>query len=151
MKKGFFCVLIACLFSLPSLAQTIEHINPATLSKSPNYSQAVVTTGGRTIYVSGMIAVDKDGKLVGKGDFAAQARQVLNNIKLAVEAAGGTIANIVKIDTYMVNMNDLTTYRAIRLDFLKDLPNKPASTTVQVTRLVQDDYLLEVDAIAVVQ
>lgn len=143
---GFFCFA-----SLSSLAQTIEHINPPTLAKSPRYSMAVVATGGRTVYVSGLVSMDKDGKLVGKGDFGVQARQVMQNIKLAVEAAGGTLASIVKINTYMANMNDLGTLRAVRDEFFNGLPDKPASTTVQVARLFQDDYLLEVDVIAVVK
>ena len=149
MEKLFAFALL--LFSLPTLAQTIEHLNPPTLAKSPRYSQAVVATGGRTVYVSGLVAMDKDGKLMGKGDFKTQATQVLQNIKLAIEAAGGNLESIVKINTYLVDMNDLGTLRAVRDTFFSGLPNRPASTTVQVARLFQDDYLLEVDVIAVVK
>ena len=151
MRFRHFVFVPFILLALTTQAQTIQHINPPTLAKTPNYSHAVVTTGGRTIYISGEVAQDRNGTLVGAGDFRAQATQVLENIRLALEAAGGSVKDIVKVTTFMTNMDDLPAYREVRKQFFKDLPAMPASTTVQVSRLFQPGYLLEVEVVAVVK
>lgn len=151
MQIGISIATAFLLLASAVQAQTVEHINPPALYKTPNYSHAVAVTGGRTIYVSGEVAQDKNGNLVGAGDFRAQATQALENVRLALEAAGGSVKDIIKITTFMTNMDDLTTYREVRRQFFKDMPAMPASTTVQVSRLFQPGYLLEVEVVAVVK
>lgn len=151
MRFKHFVLLPFSFLTLTTHAQVIKPINPPTLAKTSNYSHAVVTTGGRTIYVSGQVSQDKNGNLVGPGDFRAQATQAFENVRIALEAAGGSAKDIVKITTFMTNMDDLPVYREIRKQFLKDLPAMPASTTVEVSRLFQPGYLLEVEVIAIVK
>jgi 2-iminobutanoate/2-iminopropanoate deaminase len=149
--KTWLLLVGGWFFGLSSSAQTIQYLNPPALAQNPNYSQAVVTTSGKTIYISGLVSQDKSGNLVGRGDFRAQATQVLTNIRLVLEAAGASVKDIVRINTYMLNMDDLVAYREIRTRFFSELSNKPASTTVQVSRLFQEGYLLEIEVTAVVK
>jgi enamine deaminase RidA (YjgF/YER057c/UK114 family) len=133
-------------------ASTKEFLNPKTLPPPTGYSQIAKTRGGTTIYLSGQVACDASGKLIGEGDFEAQAEQVFRNLKAAVEAAGGTMADIVKTNVYMlaeVDPGELTKYRAIR-DRYVNVAQPPASTFVVVSRLVRPGWLIEIEAIAVI-
>lgn len=128
-----------------------EHLRPEGLPNPPTYSQVVVASGKRTIYVAGQIAVDANGALVGANDLGAQTTQVFHNIGLALAAAGATHADIVKITTFVVNYKP--EHRAIIAEaraafFTKGQP--PASTLLGVTALAAPEWLIEVEAIAVV-
>jgi reactive intermediate/imine deaminase len=125
----------------------MRHINPPTLSPPRGYSHVVEVTGGRTIYVSGQIAVDKDGRVVGAGDFEAQTRQVFENLKAALDAAGATLADIVKITMFVTDISRLQTLRAVRDSYFTGAP--PASSLVEVSRLVLPELMVEIEAIAV--
>lgn len=128
-----------------------------TYPTSPNlaaprgYSHVVSATAGRTIYVAGQIAMDKDGNIVGKGDIRAQATQVLENVKAALAAAGATFSDVVKQNTYVVNLNSevLPVIREVRAQYFP-AENPPASTLVGVTALAFPDLLIEVEVVAVV-
>ena len=114
------------------------------------YSQAVVTTGGKLAFISDQVPEDAFGNLAGKGDIEAQTRQVLTNLKIMVEEAGGTVADIVKITIFMVEIT-LSSYEVVgRL--WKELfgGGYPASTMVEVNRLASPDWLIEIEAWAVV-
>jgi len=121
------------------------------LSTPRGYSHTVSVTGGRTVYIAGQIALDKDGNVVGKGDFRAQATQVLENVKAALAAAGATFADVVKMNTYIVNLSAdvLPVVREVRAQYFPS-ENLPASTLVGVTALAFPDLLIEVEVIAVV-
>jgi enamine deaminase RidA (YjgF/YER057c/UK114 family) len=129
-----------------------KFINPPTLSTPTGYTHVVtIAGGGKLIYLSGQISLDKSGTLVGKGDFAAQARQVHDNLLAALAAAGAKPADVVKINTYVVNYKP--EHRAVLRElrgpiFGKD--NPPASTLVGVQALALEDFMLEVEAVAVV-
>jgi enamine deaminase RidA (YjgF/YER057c/UK114 family) len=127
-----------------------DYLNPKTLSKAGAYTHTVSIEGAtRLVYVSGQIAFAQDGSVVGKGDMRAQSEQVFANVTDALRAAGATWADVVKMNGYMVNMNTeaVAAYREVRSRFLK--PGQlPASTLVGVTRLVHEDLLLEVEAVA---
>jgi 2-iminobutanoate/2-iminopropanoate deaminase len=114
------------------------------------YSHAVrVETGDAVwIHVSGQIANDLEGKLVGPGDLRAQTRQVYENLKAILEANGATFADVVKIGTFLTTLDDLAGMREIRAEYLTAEP--PASTAVQVVALVVPDAMIEVDLVAVV-
>jgi 2-iminobutanoate/2-iminopropanoate deaminase len=114
-----------------------------------NFSQAtVVEAKGRLIFVSGMTARRPDGSIAGVGDITVQTRQVCENIKAAVEAAGGTLDHVCRVDVYVRNMEHFDAIHAVRREYFK--PPLPASTMVEVTKMVSADYLIEINAIAVV-
>lgn len=126
----------------------IARINPAGLSTPAGYSHVVSVTGGRTIYISGQVALDAAGKLVGKGDLAAQTRQVFANLDVALKAAGASFNDVVKATYFMLDASHVQVVRDIRsLHFTMELP---ASTLLEVPRLASPDYLIEIEVIAVV-
>ncbi|HKA37470.1 MAG TPA: RidA family protein [Thermoanaerobaculia bacterium] len=128
----------------------IRHVQPAGLQNNPNYTHAVVVEEGRLVFVSGQVARDAAGKVVGPGDMKSQARQVFENLKIALEAAGSDFAHVVRLNSYLTDMNQMAAYRDVRVQYFGDLPRPPASTTIGVSRLVDPDLLLEVEAVAVV-
>ena len=124
-----------------------QHLNPSTVSTPRGYSHAVVVSGGKTIYLSGQISLDRTGKLVGEGNLKAQAQQVFENLKAVLEAAGATFADVVKFGIYMLDASQVQVVRDVRDTFIKaDAP--PASTLVEVRRLAREGLLLEIEAIA---
>ena len=116
------------------------------------YSHAVSVSGaGKLIHVSGQVAWDADGKVVGAGDMGAQSEQVFKNVTDVLRAAGASWDDVIKMNGYMVGVTPehVTAYREVRTRFLK--PGKlPASTLVGVTALVQPELLLEVECIAAI-
>ena len=131
-----------------------EHLNPDTLFPSLpiGFSQAVVTTPGRLVFLSGQTAWDAQKQIVGGNDLGAQTRQALHNVQLSVEAAGGTLADVVSLRIYIVNPKPGDTGpvgEALREFFPTDKP--PASTWIGVTSLAVADFLIEIEAIAVLE
>ena len=124
------------------------YINPAQLTKPTGYTHVVRTGPGKTVYISGQIAFDKDGKVVGAGDFRAQAVQVFENLKAALSAAGATFENVVKVTMFITDIKNAPILREVRTGYYGS--NPPASTLVQISGLVVPELLLEVEAIAVV-
>jgi 2-iminobutanoate/2-iminopropanoate deaminase len=125
--------------------------NPETVAPPiGTYSQAVRVETGDAVWisVSGQIAIDSEGNLVGPGDMRAQTRQVFENLSAILEANGATFADVVKIGTYLTTLDDLAGMREVRGEYLTAEP--PASTAVQVVALVVPDAMIEVDLLAVV-
>lgn len=120
------------------------------LSTPRGYSH-VVTASGTMVFISGQIALDKEGKIVGLGDMRAQAAQVYENLKAALAAAGATFADVVKQNTYVVGLNaeSIAAVREVRGRYLPDA-NPPASTLVGVTALAMDGLLIEIEMVAVI-
>ena len=106
-----------------------------------------VVTAGRLVFVSGCVATDAAGKLVGGSDVVAQARQVHENLKRCLAAAGATFADICKVTVFVRNMAHREAINTVRKEYFG--ASKPASTLVEVSRFVRDDYLLEIEATAV--
>ena len=130
-----------------------KYLNPPTLLQPRGFTHVVtVDGGGKMVFISGQVAVDKDGKLVGPGDLKTQIRQAAGNLKLALEAAGATAADIVKTNTYIVNYKQAD-YSALREARAELFPSgePPASTLVGVTSLAVDGLMVEMEAIAVVK
>lgn len=137
------------LAALPLAAQT-QFINPDGLSKPPGYTHVVVTRPGKIVYLSGQVGNDKTGKVV-SSDFRAQVEQVFANLKTALAAAGATFDNVVKLNYYVrdYSQDKRTAIRETR-DKYVNKEHPPASTLIGVAALASDDYLLEVEAVAVV-
>jgi enamine deaminase RidA (YjgF/YER057c/UK114 family) len=127
--------------------------NPPAIHKPVGYSHVAEVTKGKLVYIAGQVALDADGKLVGKDDFAAQARQVFANLKAALESAGASFHNVIKLNYYCADSVDpavhLPMVREIR-DGLLNTAAPPVSTFVVVRRLVRPEWLIEVEAVAVV-
>jgi enamine deaminase RidA (YjgF/YER057c/UK114 family) len=126
----------------------IRFINPPALNRPPTYTQVVEVAGpGRTIYISGQLGTSPDGKLV-SGDFRAQAEQVFKNLQAALASVGASFADIVKLNSYLRDIDDLHILREVRACYL-DPAALPASTTLEVTGFARPDALLEIEAVAV--
>jgi enamine deaminase RidA (YjgF/YER057c/UK114 family) len=131
---------------------SITRINPSELGTPPGYSQAVDVSAGRIIFISGQTAADRDGNVVGKNDFAAQAAQVFHNLGIALEAAGCTAANLVKLTVYLTDMDNLARYREARNRFFASVTPvaAPAVTLVEVAKLYGPEFMIEIEAIAAI-
>jgi enamine deaminase RidA (YjgF/YER057c/UK114 family) len=129
---------------------SITRINPPELGTPPGYSQVVDVSPSRIIFIAGQTAVDRDGNVVGKDDVAAQATQVFRNLAIALEAAGCTAANLVKMTVYLTDMDNLSRYREARNSFFASVtpPAAPAVTLVEVAKLYGPDFMIEIEAIA---
>jgi enamine deaminase RidA (YjgF/YER057c/UK114 family) len=129
----------------------LEHPRAEGLSHNPAYSHVVVASGTRTIYTAGQVPIDAQGALVGAGDLAAQVTQAMRNVGLALAAAGATYADIVKITTYVVGYEP--EHRVVigraRAPFFAGMA-PPASTLVGVAALALPEWLVEIEAVAVV-
>jgi enamine deaminase RidA (YjgF/YER057c/UK114 family) len=113
------------------------------------FSQAtVVEARGRLVFISGMTARRADGSIAGIGNIEVQTRQVCENIRAAVEGAGGTLDDVCRVDVFVRNMEHFDTIHKVRREYFK--PPLPASTMVEVTKMVSPDYLIEINAIAVI-
>ncbi len=127
-------------------------LSPPQLSKPVGYSHIAEVTSGRLIYISGQVALDASGNLVGKNDYPAQIRQVFANLNAALEAAGASFKNVIKLNYYVVDGVDRSqffAYREVR-DKYVDTTNPPAATVVIVRGLFLPDFLVEIEAVAVI-
>jgi 2-iminobutanoate/2-iminopropanoate deaminase len=129
--------------------RSVRFVNPPTLAPPPGYTHVVTTRGGRTVYIAGQVALDAEGNLVGAGDIGAQAEQVFQNLQHALEAVGANFGNVVKFGIYVTDFSEVGALRQIRDRYI-DVEHPPASTAVGVKRLFREDFLIEIDAIAVV-
>jgi 2-iminobutanoate/2-iminopropanoate deaminase len=125
--------------------------NAPDLASPAGYTHAVVVSGGKMIFLSGQVGMNKQGEMIGKDDFRAQAAQVFANIKLALAAAGATPKDIVKLNYYVVGLNHdkLVALRDVRDQYV-DKEHAPASTLAGVQTLFRDDAMLEVEAVAMI-
>jgi len=129
-------------------APQVKRTNPPDLSKPTGYTHIVEVTGpSRTIYISGQIAYDKDGKLVGEGDMKAQAEQVFKNLQTALTAAGAKFSDVVKMNSYITDMSKAQAVRDVRTRYFGEAT--PASTFVEFKGLVRPELLLEIEVVEV--
>lgn len=130
----------------------ITRLNPPELGTPPGYSQVVDVQAGRTIFIAGQTALDREGNVVGKNDFAAQADQVFLNLGVALQSVGCTAANLVKLTVFLRNMDHLPTYREARNRFFATTspPAAPAVTLVEVSGLYGPDFMIEIEAVAAI-
>ena len=123
---------------------------PDTMPRSVGYSQVVRVSDGILVFIAGQVALDTAGNLVGKDDFRGQIQQVFENLKAAVDAAGGTMNDVIKLNTYLLDLSHLVDFREVRDQYV-NLKAPPVSTAVQVTGLFRPEFLVEIEAVAVVR
>ncbi len=129
----------------------VQHINPDALSKNPAFTQIVTITGpAKTIYIGGQDALDTSGTIVGKGDIKQQVEQVLKNLQTALRASGAELEHIIKWNVYVVQGQPLQAAFEVFQQTWGRRPNPPAITMMFVAGLAHPDFLVEMDAIAVV-
>lgn len=145
-------LVTAALGGPPGNFRLFSLFNPEGLSNPRGYSHVAEIGGGKLVHIAGQVSLDASGALVGENDFPAQVRRTFENVKTAVEAAGGTFADIVKLNYYCVervNADQLPQLRQIRDSFV-NVEKPPVSTLLFVSRLVRPEWLIEIEATAVV-
>jgi reactive intermediate/imine deaminase len=145
--------MVLLMMPVVALAQArapqVKRTNPPELTKPTGYTHIVEVAGpAKTIYISGQIAYDKDGKVVGEGDMKAQAEQVFRNLQAALTAAGATFSDVVKMNSYITDMSKAQAVREVRARYFGEAT--PASTFVEVKGLVRPELMLEIEVVAVV-
>jgi len=118
------------------------------MPKSVGYSQLAIVERGKLAFIAGQVALDTSGNIVGENDIRAQLQQVFENLKAALTAVGGTFRDIVKWNVYYTDSSQLSVFREIRDEYI-DLKNPPVSTAVQVAGLFRPEFLIEIEAVAV--
>ncbi len=131
-------------------AGVTRRINPPELGSPPGYSQIVEVRAARLIFIAGQTALDRDGELVGRNDFAAQAEQVFENLGTALAVVGCDASNLVKLTVFLRNMEHLGAYREARNRFFATVTPAaaPAVTLVEVSKLYGPDFMIEIEAVA---
>jgi enamine deaminase RidA (YjgF/YER057c/UK114 family) len=128
----------------------IRRLNPPELGTPPGYSQVVDVRAERIVFIAGQTALNQEGELIGKGDFAAQAAQVFRNLNIALQSVGCTASNLVKLTVFLTDMDNLLLYREARNRFFATTttPAAPAVTLIEVSRLYSVDFMIEIEATA---
>lgn len=124
------------------------YMNPSGIADPSPSGFTAVVKAGNTVYIAGMVAQDENGNVVGAGDAEAQTRQIWRNIEVAVSAAGGSLADIVKTTTYVTGIEHAGAVRAVRGELFPS--NPPTSTLLVVSELANPAYVVEIESIAVV-
>ena len=129
-----------------------QFLNPPELCPTFGWTHVVTATGGKTVYVSGQVGVNARGEVVGKGDLRVQTEQTFENIKIALASAGATFRDVVKTNLYVVGLKPehVPMLREVRSRYVS-AEHPPASTLVGVSALVGADWLIEIEAIAVIR
>lgn len=151
MRSSLFTLVV--LVPSIAMAQTntahVTRTNPPTLSTPTGYTHVVEVNGpGKTIYIAGQVALDKDGKVVGAGDMKAQAEQVFKNLEAALTAAGAKFSDVVKMNTYVTDIAQVSVVREIRARYFGT--TTPASTLVQIIALARPELMIEIEVVAAV-
>ncbi len=129
-------------------SQSIRFVNPPDLPRPFGYSYVAEVSGGKTIYLSGQVALDRSGNLIGPGDLRAQTQQVFANLNAALAAVGADFSAVVKLTYFLLDIAQIQIVREVRDQFV-NVQQPPASSAVEVRRLFRDDVLIEIEAIAV--
>lgn len=147
---GLLTLISAAAATVTAQTPTIRRINPPTLSAPTGYTHVTVGSDGRTVHIAGQVALDAKGQLVGAGDFRAQTVQVFENLRLALESVGATFDDVVKTTTYVTDVANVPTFREVRN--LRIRPEQlPANTLVQVGALARPEWMIEIEAVAMLK
>jgi enamine deaminase RidA (YjgF/YER057c/UK114 family) len=125
---------------------TLRHIQPDSIHPTPGYTHVVV--GGGVVALSGQVALDREGRLVGRGDVAAQAGRVFANLEAGLAAVGAGLSDVLRLNTYITDAQFIAAFREVR-DRILPSP-QPASTLVVVSALADPEWLIEIEAIAAI-
>lgn len=143
--------LAALTMTAPLHAQPgVRRINPPTLSPPTGYTHVTVGHDGRTVHVAGQVSLDRAGQLVGAGDFRAQTAQVFENLRLALESVGATFADVLKTTTFVTDLGQLAAFREVRNQLIPQ-DQLPANTLVRVVGLARPEFLIEIEAVAMLR
>jgi len=110
------------------------------------YSQAILAQGSKLLFISGQVPVDKEGKLVGEGDFRAQAHQVFRNLQANLEAGGASWDSVAKLTVLLTDMENFPIFNEVRQEYLQ--PDYPTATAAAITSLVDPRWMIEIEAVA---
>ncbi|MCL1990604.1 MAG: RidA family protein [Defluviitaleaceae bacterium] len=130
------------------MSKLIKFSNPTEMSPTFGYSHIAVVRANETIYISGQVAFDQTGNIIGKGDVLTQAEQVFKNIDKALSALELGFDDIVKLTFYLTDISQMKYVREVRDQYI-NINNPPTSSAVEVSRLIHEDLLIEIEAIAV--
>jgi len=129
----------------------VSFVNPDTVHRPTGYTHVVSVEGpGKILYVSGQIARNQKGEIVGVGDLEAQTRQTFENLSSVLKSMGATLADVVKLNVYTTRLDQINQFRKIRDEYMPT-DRLPATTLVGVTGLAMKDLLIEIEAIAVLR
>lgn len=147
----FLLSVLVCLLCFDVFSQTVTLKNPEGVAKPKGYSHAAEIDLGKSkmLIISGQVAMDAEGRVVGMNNFEQQADQVFKNIKTIVESSGGTMNDVVKFTFYLRDVSNIVKVREVR-DRYVNTATPPASTLVEVSDLFRDEFLLEIEATAVI-
>ena len=148
---AFAAALATSAIAQSTTGPAVEFKNSPEISSPAGYSHAAVVTGGKIVFLAGQVGLNKQGRMVGKDDFHAQAAQAFLNLKAALNAVGAAPRDIVKLNYYVVGLNHdkLVALRDVRDQFI-DKAHPPTSTLAGVQALFRDDAMIEVEAVAVI-
>ncbi len=146
--RDFIACGFVCLLTAPAVAADLKFLNPDGLFKPSTFTQVVVAGGQTTVYISGQTARDDKGGIVGIGDLRRQTEKVFENLRTAVHAAGGSMQDVVKITTFVVNLKPDDRVWIGEL-VKKSFPRPPAHTLVGISALAAPELLIEIEAVAV--
>lgn len=129
----------------------VQYLNPPTLCPTFGWTHVVTVTGGKTVYISGQVGINERGEIVGKGNLSAQTEQAFQNIERALAAVGATFQQVVKTSLFVVGLKPehVPVIREVRSRYVSE-DHPPSSTLVGVSALVGPDWLIEIEAIAVI-
>jgi len=129
----------------------VQYLNPPTLCPTFGWTHVVTVTGGKTVYISGQVGINEHGTVVGNGDLGVQTEQAFRNVELALAAVGATFQHVVKTSLFVVGLKPehVPVIRAVRSRYVS-AEHPPSSTLVGVSALVGPDWLIEIEAIAVI-
>ena len=132
--------------------EAIRRVNPSELGTPPGYSQVVDVRASRIVFIAGQTALDREGQLVGRNDFTAQADQGFRNLSAALQSVGCTASDLVKLTVFLRDMGHLPTYREARNRFFATVapPAAPAVALVEVSKLYGPEFLIEIEAVAAI-
>ncbi len=156
MKAPLFLAFIAvCEMSAQASAQEkpsdiVRFSNPPTMSQPKAYSHVAEVRGGRLVFLSGQVAQDTLGNVVGKGDIRVQTKQVFANIQAGLASVGADWSNVVKMNTYLTDASNIAAFREVREQVMANVKPRPASTAVVIAKLFGEEWLLEIEVVAVV-
>jgi len=129
----------------------VAHINPAAMHSNPAFSQAIlIPAGARTLLIGGQNAVDAGGQIVGKGDLGAQTKKALENLQLCLKEAGATLEQLVQVKIYLAGDVDIRPGFGAWMAVWGNRPNPPTVSGIRVHGLANPDFLVEIEALAVV-
>ena len=128
---------------------TTRFINPPEIAPANGYTHVVEVSNSKMIFISGQIAFDTSGKLVGKDNLLEQSQQIFENINAALEASGADFSHVVKFTYFMLDISQIAVVRSVRDKYI-NTSQPPASSAVEVRKLFRDELLIEIEAIAAV-